>query len=278
MFRTQLGFSFLLCAILFVTTVPKPRLSGQEKSAKSGQETEQKKQDEKKGVPEGRTEYKGRRIARTMHYTGAEWLIRDVREREERCSLLLANLGLKKGMSICDMGCGNGYHSLQMAKLIGDKGMVYGVDIQSKMLEYLRERCEDQGVENVVPILGSFHNPRIPRDTFDLILMVDVYHEFSHPEYMLKSMRDSLKKNGVIALVEYRMEDEDVPIRLLHKMSKEQIMKEFPANGFKLVKEYNKLPWQHLMFFARDDSDLKEIKASEWKPKSSDDSKTNDKR
>ena len=95
--------------------------------------------------------------------------------------------------------------------------------------------------------------------------MVDVYHEFSHPEHMLKSIRRSLKKDGVIALVEFRLEDRKVPIKRLHKMSKEQIMKEFPANGFKLVREFDKLPWQHLMFFARDDSKLKEIEMSEWK-------------
>ena len=240
-------------------------------SAKA-QDSSRQQETKKQEIPEGRDFYKGRRIAQTMHYTGAEWLIRDSREREERCSLLLTNLGIKKGMAICDMGCGNGYHSLRMAKLTGEKGVVYGVDIQSQMLVYLRERAEEQGVENVIPILGSFHNPRLPANTFDLILMVDVYHEFSHPEYMLKAMRKSLKKNGVIALVEYRTEDPEVPIKRLHKMSKSQIMKEYPANGLKLVKEFNALPWQHLMFFARDDSDLKEIQPREWtKGKSKDD-------
>ena len=229
----------------------------------------------KSGIPEGREFYKGRRIAQTMHYMGAEWLIRDSREREERCSLLLANLGLKKGMSICDMGCGNGYHTLRMAELTGESGTVYGIDIQAQMLVYLRKRAEEQGIENVIPILGSIHNPRLPKNTFDLILMVDVYHEFSHPEYMLKSMRESLKQDGVIALVEYRTEDPEVPIKRLHKMSKAQIMKELPANGFKLVKEFNALPWQHLMFFARDDSKLKEIKPTEWK-KSEDKDKRDD--
>jgi len=209
--------------------------------------------EQKSKIPEGVDFYMGRRVAQTMHYSGAEWLIRDEREREERCSLLLANLGLKKGMTICDMGCGNGFHTLQMAELVGEKGTVYGIDIQSKMLEFLRERAEDQGIENVVPVLGSMHNPRLPKNTFDLILLVDVYHEFSHPEQMLASMRASLKKDGVIALVEYRTEDPEVPIKRLHKMSKKQIMKEYPANGFKLVKSFDKLPWQHLMFFGVDE-------------------------
>lgn len=209
------------------------------------------KSDSKPEVPEGRDVYMGRTIARTMHYEGAEWLIRDEREREERCSLMLANLGVRPGMTICDMGCGNGFHSLPMAKMAGEKGMVVGVDVQPEMLGFLRERMEDQGVENVIPILGSYHNPHLPPNAIDLVLMVDVYHEFSHPEHMLAAIRKSLKPDGLVVLVEYREEDKNVPIKPLHKMSKAQVNKELEANGFKLVKEFDKLPWQHMMFFGK---------------------------
>lgn len=198
------------------------------------------------------TEYKGRRIAQTMHYLGAEWLIRDNREQEERCSLMLTNLGVKRGMSICDMGCGNGFYTLQLAKMVGEKGHLYAVDIQPEMLKFLNERADKQGVTNISPILGTFTNPRLPAGKIDLILCVDVYHEFSHPEQMLAAMRKSLSPEGLVALVEYRAEDDKVPIKPEHKMTKEQILKEFPANGFKLVKEFDGLPWQHLMFFASD--------------------------
>lgn len=204
-------------------------------------------------VPEARTEYMGRVIARTMHFSGAEWLIRDEREREERCSLLLTNLGLKPGITVCDMGCGNGFYALQIAEMIGAEGRVLGVDVQVEMLEMLRERMEDAGINNVTPVLGSYHDPRLPDESCDLILLVDVYHEFSHPELMLAAMRKALKPGGRIALVEYRTEDPDVPIKKLHKMSKEQILKEYLPNGFKLVEEFDELPWQHLMFFEKDD-------------------------
>ncbi len=202
-------------------------------------------------VPPGRDVYMGRRIARTMHFSGAEWLIRENREDEERCSLMLANLGIRRGMTICDLGCGNGFHSIPMAKLTGGQGMVLGVDIQPEMLTKLRTRCEQQGVNNVIPILGSLHNPRLPPNSVDLILLVDVYHEFSHPELMLAAMHRALKPDGRIALVEYREEDPNVPIKPLHKMSKKQILKEWEANDFKLASEFEKLPWQHLMFFAK---------------------------
>lgn len=198
--------------------------------------------------------YKGREIAQTMHYAGAEWLIRDEREREERCSLMLTNLGVKPGMTVCDMGCGNGFYTLKLAKMVGASGWVYGVDIQPKMLEFLNERALEAKVANFTPVLGTIINPRLPRGKIDLILLVDVYHEFSHPEQMLRAMRESLSPKGRIALLEYRSEDPKVPIKRLHKMSKAQIMKEFPANGFKLVEEYDRLPWQHMMFFQRDEA------------------------
>ena len=205
-------------------------------------------------IPPGVDVYMGRRVAMTMGHQGADWLIRDEREREERCSLMLANLGVKRGMTICDMGCGNGYYALQMAQMTGEKGYVVGVDVQPEMLSLLRDRMEEQGVENIIPVLGSFHNPHLPENLIDMILLVDVYHEFSHPEEMLAAMRKSLKPDGLAVFLEYRKEDPKVPIKPLHKMSKDQVNKELTANGFKLVKEFDGLPWQHMMFFGRDET------------------------
>jgi ubiquinone/menaquinone biosynthesis C-methylase UbiE len=189
-----------------------------------------------------------------MHYLGAEWLTRDNREQEERCSLMLANLGVKRGITICDMGCGNGFYTLKLAQMTGQDGHVYAVDIQPEMLKMLNERADEQSIRNVSPILGTLTDPRLPKGQIDLILLVDVYHEFSHPVQMLAAMRDALAPGGLCALVEFRSEDPNVPIKPEHKMSKAQIMKEWPPNGFKLVKEFNGLPWQHMMFFARDDA------------------------
>jgi ubiquinone/menaquinone biosynthesis C-methylase UbiE len=205
-------------------------------------------------VPPPRSQYLGRRIAQTMNHTGAEWLVRSVREREERCSLMLANLQVRPGMTICDMGCGNGFYSLKLARMVGQQGRILAVDIQPEMLTYLRQRFEAEAIENITPILGSLHDPRLPPNTVDLILLVDVYHEFSHPERMLQAMRQSLKPDGVVVLVEYREEDPEVPIKPLHKMSKRQIMKEMTANGFALKSQFDRLPWQHMMFFQKADA------------------------
>jgi ubiquinone/menaquinone biosynthesis C-methylase UbiE len=196
--------------------------------------------------------YMGREIAVTMHYLGADWLTRESREREEECGTLLKALNLKPGMSVCDLGCGNGFYTLELAKIVGKTGKVYAVDIQQEMLHLLDERAKAAGITNVEPVLGSATDPRLPPGSQDLILLVDVYHEFSHPEQMLESMRKALKPGGRIALVEFRLEDPKVPIKLLHKMSKKQILKEFLPSGYKLSEQFDKLPWQHLMFFESD--------------------------
>ncbi len=208
---------------------------------------------EEEVIPPATESYKGRKIATTMHFSGASWLTRDSRQREEDCETMLKQLAIKPGQVICDMGCGNGFYTVRLAALTGEKGKVLGVDIQQEMLHMTAERGKQAKLANIETLLGSAVNPHLPEKGVDLILCVDVYHEFSHPEQMLAAMRKSLRAGGRVALVEFRLEDVDVPIKLEHKMSKAQIMKEWPANGFKLVEQFDKLPWQHLMFFARDD-------------------------
>lgn len=226
---------------------------------------ETKEVDDDAAKPPARTEYKGRQIARTMHWLGGNWLLRATREEEEHTSKVLEELKLKPGMTVADVGCGNGYYTLKIGKAIegknddGDEGKVIGVEIQEEYFGQLRQRAQQANVENIELIIGELHDPNLPEASCDMIILVDVYHEFSHPEHMLKNMRKALKPTGTLALLEFRMEDPRVPIKPLHKMSKDQIMKEVPPNGYKLVREFDGLPWQHLMFFARDDSPLEKI-------------------
>lgn len=194
--------------------------------------------------------YMGRRIAQAMSYHGgASWLLRRLREQEEKTSLLLEELRVKPGWTVCDLGCGNGWHALKLSPLVGEKGKVLAVDIQPEMLAELQQRARAAGVTNVETVLGKVDDPRLPAASCDLILLVDVYHEFSHPAEMLAGIRRALKAEGLVALVEFRGEDEEVPILPLHKMTKTQIRKEWEANGFVLAREFDGLPWQHLMFW-----------------------------
>jgi len=226
------------------------------------------RRDRPKPVEEARETYMDRVLAEPMSHLGASWLVRPERELEENATRAFDQLQLVAGMQVCDLGCGNGYWTLPIANKIGADGKVYAVDIQVEMLQQLKARLGRSRIKNVEPVLGDVDDPRLPEDlSLDLVLMVDVYHEFSHPESMLWAIRNSLGPEGVVALLEYREEDPDVPIKPLHKMSKRQIMREYEANGFKLVREYNELPWQHLMFFSRDDSPLAEIRPVPFTPK-----------
>lgn len=220
--------------------------------------TAPKKAARKQRVPKPLTHYKGREIATTMHYSGAPWLVRESRQREEDCETLLKVLNVQPGQIVCDMGCGNGFYTLKLAQLVGEKGQVLAVDIQPEMLSMLKEAAKAAGVENIKPILGTVVDPKLPDGKVDMILCVDVYHEFSNPVQMLKEMREALAPGGRLVLVEFRAEDPNVPIKALHKMSKKQILKELEPNGFKLVEEFDDLPWQHVMWFERDETGERE--------------------
>ena len=167
--------------------------------------------------------YMGRVIAQTMHYTGAEWLVRDNRELEERSSLVVANLGVKPGMTVCDIGCGNGYYTLKLAEMAGREGRVLAVDIQLEMLRLLELRTKELGVTNVRPVLGTVQDPGLPDGEVDLVLCVDVYHEFSQPEEMLAAMRRALQAGWPPGAGGVPGRGPAVPIKPLHKMSKTQI-------------------------------------------------------
>lgn len=199
--------------------------------------------------PPGRATYMGRTIAQTMHWRGAEWLMRATRENEEHTERLFGALDLRPGLTICDLGCGNGYHTLTLAERVGPDGKVFAVDIQRQMLAMLKRRQEKRGLTNIELVHNTVADPRLPDRSCDLILLVDVYHEFSHPVLMLAGLRRALKPGGRLVLVEFRAEDPEVPIKKLHKMSKAQIGRELAANGFRLRGQFDELPWQHVMTF-----------------------------
>jgi SAM-dependent methyltransferase len=201
-------------------------------------------------VPEAAGHYMGRRIAPTMSHHGADWLVRPEREAEEATSRMLAELALEPGDVACDLGSGNGYHTLAMARAVAPTGRAIAIDIQPEMLELLRERARAQGIANVETLLAEPRDPKIPPRTCDLLLLADVYHELDDPAGMLAHLRGALRDGGSLALLEFRGEDAAVPIKPEHKMTRAQILRELTANGYRLVREFAGLPWQHLLFFA----------------------------
>ena len=195
--------------------------------------------------------YMGREIAGVMGWQAAGWLERPERQQEERPDLLLADLKLKPGMVVADIGAGSGYHTRRMAEVVGKTGKVYAVDVQPQMVQMLSAFAREERYSNVKPILSTVDDVKLPLASVDLAIMVDVYHELEFPFEMMRSIVKSLKPGGVVAFVEYRAEDSRVPIKALHKMSEVQIKREAALHALEWVRTSDALPWQHIVVFRK---------------------------
>jgi ubiquinone/menaquinone biosynthesis C-methylase UbiE len=193
----------------------------------------------------------GRRIAPGLGVGGAEWMERNERELEDMPEAALDAIGIKPGMKIADVGAGVGYFTLRLARRVGPTGVVYANDVQPEMLALLRDRAAKEKVTNIRTVLGSEANPKLPKGAFDLILMIDVYHELSQPQRMLQSLKDALKPDGKLVLLEYRKEDPHIPVRIEHRMSVEEAKMELEAEGLTLEKTLETLPRQHILIFGK---------------------------
>jgi ubiquinone/menaquinone biosynthesis C-methylase UbiE len=234
------AFQLTACAVLLATGLraddPKPRY-------------EVKKDHDPNGTGKF---YMGREIAQVMHYRAASWLERKEREKEEEPAKLIKALDLKDSLVVADLGAGSGYHSFRMAPLVGPTGKVLAVDIQPQMLKLIEARAKKEDVKNVEPILCTETDPKLPAGGVDLILMVDVYHELSHPYEVGEKLVAALKPGGRLVFVEFRLEDDAVPIKLVHKMSERQVLQEMGAfPELEHSKTVETLPWQHIIVFTK---------------------------
>jgi ubiquinone/menaquinone biosynthesis C-methylase UbiE len=195
--------------------------------------------------------YMGREIAQVMGHEAADWLDRPEREAEEAPSILVKSLGLKPGMVVADIGAGSGYLSFLMAKPVGPTGKVYAEDIQPEMIDIVRAKSREKGITNVTPWIGTTTDPKLPPGSIDLMILVDVYHEFDRPYEMTASMLKALKPGGRLVFVEYRKEDPNVPIKEVHKMTVAQVRREMAIFPLVWVKTDEVLPRQHIIIFAK---------------------------
>jgi SAM-dependent methyltransferase len=193
----------------------------------------------------------GRRIAGVMGWQAADWLERPERESEEEPDKALDALGPLAGASVADVGAGSGYFTVRLAARVGSAGRVYANDLQPEMLKLLAARLARERITNVTLVQGAIDDPRLPAESLDLVLMVDVYHEFSAPQRMLRAIRTALKPGGRLVLLEYRKEDPNVPIRIEHKMTVDEATLELEAEGFQFSKVDGRLLRQHILIFLK---------------------------
>ncbi len=217
----------------------------------AGPATTQDRYEYKDGDPNGINKwYMGRQIANVMSHYGINWLERAERDKDENSSLLVKNLDIKPGITIADVGAGSGYYTVRMSKILKG-GKIYAVDVQPEMIEYLNKRIKKDKLTNVVTVLGEEQKLNLPDSSVDLMVLVDVYHEFSFPYEMGRSMMAALKPGGKLYMIEFRAEDKDLAIKGLHKMTEEQVIKELAVVGFVFERNISNLPIQHCLVFTR---------------------------
>jgi ubiquinone/menaquinone biosynthesis C-methylase UbiE len=195
--------------------------------------------------------YMGRQIADVMSWEGVDWLFRETRVDEEQPEKMLEALKIARGATVADVGAGAGYHSIRLAKRVGPTGRVLASDVQPEMLRMLQSNAKTAGVSNVKLIRATQTETKLPEGEVDLILMVDVYHECTDPEATLQGLWKALKPKGRLVLVEFRGEDETVPIKPEHKMTLDQVKKEVEPQGFSFKESLEFLPWQHVIIFEK---------------------------
>ena len=206
-------------------------------------------------APERRTTgigkfYMGREISFVMGHQAADWLNRPGRIQEEMPNEVVANMGLEPDHVVADIGAGSGYFSFRIAKLV-PQGKVMAVDIQPEMLALIEKQKREDNVTNIEGVLGAVDDPNLAPNSIDAAIMVDAYHEFDHPFEMINGIYQALRPGGRIFFLEYRGEDASVPIRPLHKMTEEQVVKEMGVFGLEWTDTLDFLPWQHMMIFTK---------------------------
>jgi ubiquinone/menaquinone biosynthesis C-methylase UbiE len=196
---------------------------------------------------QGRHPVSGRLIAPVMGVGGAGWLERPEREAEEEPGRAVEALDLRPGMTVADIGAGSGYYTVRLARKVGAEGKVYATDIQPGMLSIVQRRAATEKLTNIVAVLGAGDDPKLPPGSLDLALMVDVYHELVEPQAFVRRLREALKPDGRLVLIEFRKEDPRVPIKEEHKMSVAQVRQELSADGYAIDRVIDVLPWQHVI-------------------------------
>jgi SAM-dependent methyltransferase len=157
-------------------------------------------------------------------------------------------LKLKPDSVVADIGSGTGYFAARFAHMV-PKGKVYGVDTEPDMVKYLAERAKREGLKNVTAVHGKPGDPRLPEKA-DLIIFVDVYHHVEDRERYFRQLQNSLKPDGRVAIIDFRMDSPVGPPRAA-RIAPEVVKSEMQAAGYRLAEEHEFLPHQYFLVLRR---------------------------
>ena len=172
------------------------------------------------------------------------------RDEWQKPAAVVRALEIARGMTVADLGAGTGYFSHYLSAAVGPRGSVLAVDPEANMVAHLRERAEREHTENVVPILASLDNPRLPVGSVDLVLIVDTYHHLDDRLTYLHALQRFLRPRGRVAVIDWHKRPLPVGPPPEHKLAREQVVEEMTKAGYRLVAEPDILPYQYFLVFA----------------------------
>jgi len=169
------------------------------------------------------------------------------RDKWQKPTKVIVALKIKPGTVVADIGCGSGYFTLRIAPVVGDSGHVYAVDIDTVVLNKLRQKIQEKGFTNVTTIVGEHGDPLLPDGAIDVVMMVNTYHEVKEREAMLESIKRDLKKDGIMAIIDMPPRGPDDK----HFLDKQTVLDEVQSAGYILVRERRFLDKQFFLIFKK---------------------------
>ncbi len=162
---------------------------------------------------------------------------------------VVARLGLAPGATVADIGAGTGYFLPPLSRAVGPAGTVFAAEVEPKLVEYIRRRCEQEGLANVTPILASFDNPRLPHGSLDAALVVDTYHHIDDRIAYFGRFAGLLKAHGRLAIVDWKQGNLPVGPPPRHRIAPGQVIREMRSAGYRLIARPEILPYQYFLIF-----------------------------
>lgn len=167
-------------------------------------------------------------------YTGDLSIFEDPeRDRNLQIGRVMDVLKIREGSTVADIGAGSGWFTVRVARRVGQNGRVYAVEINREYLKYIEARAQQEKLANIRPILGQADNPSLPEQSLDAVLILKTYHEIAQPIGLLKHIKQSLRSNGRLGIIDRNGRGDD------HGLDRDTVVSEAEQAGFSLVEQYD---------------------------------------
>ena len=171
---------------------------------------------------------------------------RDIWQRPDQ---IMDALAIAEASVVADVGAGGGWFTVRLARRVGPNGLVYAEDVQAASLTAISRRVAAEGLANVKTVLGEGSNPRLPASTFHAVLIVDAYSEFEDRVTLLRNLAKSLRRDGRIGVVDFKLEGGGPGPPTEERVSAEAVIRDAASAGLRLLPNETSLEYQYFLIF-----------------------------